>query len=50
MNLVFRESLAPSGHYILGDGRHFSSDGERVRSPGAAYKENGTRLLYEGMK
>jgi NAD(P)-dependent dehydrogenase (short-subunit alcohol dehydrogenase family) len=36
---------------IVGGGRFFDSNGNRIASDGAlGYKENGTRLLYEGME
>jgi len=36
---------------IVGGGRFFDSNGNRIASDGAVgYKENGTRLLYEGME
>lgn len=35
---------------ILGGGKFFDSDGNRITSNGSAYKPNGTRLLYEEMK
>ena len=34
---------------ILGGGRFFDKDGNRVTRDGERYKENGTRLLYDGM-
>ena len=36
---------------IVGGGRFFDANGNRIASDGAlGYKENGTRLLYEGME
>ena len=36
---------------IVGGGRFFDANGNRIASDGAVgYKENGTRLLYEGME
>ena len=36
---------------IVGGGRFFDSNGNRIASDGAlGYKENGTRLLYDGME
>ena len=36
---------------IVGGGRFFDSNGNRIASDGAVgYKENGTRLLYDGME
>ena len=35
---------------ILGGGRFFDRDGNRVAVEGEAYKPNGVRMLYEEMK
>jgi len=47
-NAVFR--VVTGVPQILGGGRFFDGDGNRVAVAGEAYKPNGVRLLYEEMK
>jgi hypothetical protein len=35
---------------ILGGGRFFDANGNRVKADEEKYKPNGTRLLYDGME
>ena len=35
---------------ILGGGRFFAANGNRVKADEEKYKPNGTRLLYDGME